>query len=221
MLDDVGIFKFSSLMIKGEFRHLDPKQIRRMAMPFTENGFMAIDLEGLKNSVESLSWVRKANVRREWPGTLIIEIVEQQPVATWFGDALINANGEIFLEETVGYEGSLPDISGPLGTQSYLLNQFAEIHAELSNAGLGLQSLTLSERRAWSLTLQNGITVKLGRDNTKERIMRFSRVAYTALHDDLPQIAYFDMRYTNGYAVGWKGAPVDMAGTFSGDAPDV
>ena len=46
----------------------------------------------------------------------------------------------------------------------------------------------------------------LGRREIDERLYRFFDVVAPALANDLKRVAYVDLRYTNGFAVGWREA---------------
>jgi cell division protein FtsQ len=62
----------------------------------------------------------------------------------------------------------------------------------------------LDERGAWELELANGVAVKLGRQAVVERLERFIRLASQLVAKRLAEINYVDMRYTNGFSVGWN-----------------
>jgi cell division protein FtsQ len=67
-------------------------------------------------------------------------------------------------------------------------------------------ALSVDARGAATVELDNGIEVRLGREDATERLARFSALALPALAAKLATVAYVDMRYTNGFAVGWKTA---------------
>ena len=72
----------------------------------------------------------------------------------------------------------------------------------------------LSERFSWQLTLDDGVTLNLGREERVERIQRFMDV-YPIIKAQLKAkkitekqqnqaVDYIDLRYDTGLAVGWK-----------------
>ena len=67
-----------------------------------------------------------------------------------------------------------------------------------------LTALSLDARGAWELRLDNGVTVRFGRRQVDERFERFLTVALHMICQRAADIAYVDMRYTNGFAVGWR-----------------
>jgi cell division protein FtsQ len=54
------------------------------------------------------------------------------------------------------------------------------------------------------MDLDNGVTVRLGRRDVDERIDRFIHTASQVISHRLNEIGYVDMRYSNGFAIGWR-----------------
>ena len=66
--------------------------------------------------------------------------------------------------------------------------------------------MRLDARGAWEFDLANGVTVRLGRRQVDERFERFVATALKLVTQRGEDIAYVDMRYTNGFAIGWRGS---------------
>jgi cell division protein FtsQ len=75
-------------------------------------------------------------------------------------------------------------------------------------AGMRIAALRLDERGAWEIDLDSGVTVRLGRREVDERIDRFIHTASQVISHRLNEITYVDMRYSNGFAIGWRNAAV-------------
>jgi cell division protein FtsQ len=54
--------------------------------------------------------------------------------------------------------------------------------------------------------LGDGVTVRLGRNDVDARFARFMLAAAGLVRARAGAIGYVDMRYGNGFAVGWKGS---------------
>ena len=65
----------------------------------------------------------------------------------------------------------------------------------------------IDERGSWRLVLGGGQEVRLGRRDLDERFYRFFDVVAPTLAAELKRIEYVDLRYTNGFAVGWRDGP--------------
>jgi cell division protein FtsQ len=59
----------------------------------------------------------------------------------------------------------------------------------------------------------------LGRRDVDERIERFIRTASQVIAHRVTEIAYVDMRYSNGFAIGWRNpaTPASVAGKRADD----
>ena len=90
----------------------------------------------------------------------------------------------------------------------------------LMQAGLRMTALRLDARGAWEFDLANGVTVRLGRRQVDERFEKFMNAALKVVTQRGEDIAYVDMRYTNGFAIGWRGAPVHSQGKDGGKDGD-
>jgi cell division protein FtsQ len=155
--------------------------------------------------------VDQAIVRRSWPRGLSIEIVEQVAVARWNNAGLLNARGELFLSESRFVPPELAQLSGPSGTEQEVTARYLALQGRLTEVGMRLANLELDARGAWNLTLDNGVLVRLGRTQVDERFERFMLAAARLVSQRATDIAYVDMRYGNGFAVGWKGTGSHLA----------
>ena len=58
--------------------------------------------------------------------------------------------------------------------------------------------------RSLSISLLSGITIIVGSRDIKKKINIFFKAYKTLNSSDLKKIRYIDMRYSNGFAIGWK-----------------
>jgi cell division protein FtsQ len=76
--------------------------------------------------------------------------------------------------------------------------------------------MRLDARGAWEFDLANGVTVRLGRRQVDERFEKFMNTALKLVTQRGEDIAYVDMRYTNGFSIGWRGNAARGAGREGG-----
>jgi cell division protein FtsQ len=175
-------------------------------------GLVSVKLDQISEGLRTLPWVDSAAVQRSWPRGLKIEIVEQVAVARWNDSGLVNARGQLFMSDTHFVPPELPQLSGPGGTEAEVTARYLATQGRLTEVGLRLLSLTLDARGAWNITLDNAVQVRLGRQQIDARFERFMLVAAKVVSQRAADIAYVDMRYGNGFAVGWKGGNAHLAG---------
>lgn len=182
------------------------QQIEYAARSAVTGNFFTVDLDAARQAFEKLPWVRRAQVRRQWPHGIELAIEEHEAAALWQagrGEArLVNTHGEVF---AAAGSADLPRLTGPEGSAGEVLGRFREFAAALAPAQRRPESVVLSSRLAWQLKLDDGVVVELGRDQPKspaaERLKRFVAVYRDAL-ERLPEAAaVVDLRYPNGFTV--------------------
>ncbi len=202
---------------QSELRHVNKLTIRSTAIPRIRGNFFTTDLESVRNAFEAVPWVRRASVRREWPNQLIVTVEEHRAIGTW-GDKgqLLSTKGEIFtanLAEAEEESGNLPEFGGPAGSEKEVLAHFDQFRSWFAAVQLAPESVQLSSRYAWSVKLNNGMSVELGREQDKEilktRVQRFIGVYPQLLVRLKDRIDGVDLRYPNGLAL--KSVSLDAA----------
>ncbi len=190
--------------IKGRFEHLQQVQLEQHVVPLTNHGFFAMNVGAIQETLQDLPWVEQVSVRRVWPDRLSIEVREQDPVAHWGEDALLNPRAEIFVPEQPVELPALPHFQGPNGHEQRVLLMYLQMQDMLKPLKLSVSSLRLDARRSWRVHLSNDLSVEIGRRNPVERIARFVRVYPAILAAGSGQVVTVDLRYSNGFAVRWE-----------------
>jgi len=175
-------------------------------------GLVTVKLDQISDGLRTLPWVDSAAVQRSWPRGLKIEIVEQAAVARWNDTGLVNARGQLFMSDAHFMPPELPQLTGPTGTEAEVTARYLAAQGRLTEVGLRLVALALDARGALHMTLDNGVQVRLGREQIEARFERFMLVAAKLVSQRAADISYVDMRYGNGFAVGWKGGATHLAG---------
>jgi len=194
-----------SIVIDGPFQRVAAVEVQQAALGALEGGFVSADLDRLRQAVEALAWVDRARVQRLWPDRIRVEIVEQQAAARWGEDGLLNTRGELFAEGVRHPPPELPRLEGPPGTHQAVAQRFLAVQDRLDKLGLSVAALRLDARGAWELDLSTGVTVRLGRRQVDERMDRFVQFGAEVIAGRAAEIRYIDMRYSNGFSVGWRG----------------
>jgi cell division septal protein FtsQ len=199
-------FSVQHVTIQGEFHNRQAHEIETALMPFVRGDFFTVDLQGGREALEELPWVRYAGLRRQWPNRVIVSIQEQVPVARWGQNALLNDAGQVFQHDYVGDTSHLPLLTGPEARETDVLAQYRMLEQQLKDGGLSIAALFLSERNTWKLRTGDGIDIELGGEQIEARLRRLLSVWSGRLRERVDRIASIDLRYSNGFAVGWKTA---------------
>ncbi len=190
--------------VLGVYEHLDPQQVRGALWPVVGTPLMDMSLRDLKQTLEAEPWVRRAQVRRHWSGELQVLLKEELPVARWGEQGLLNNEGRIFWPQLAAADRHLPVLSGPEHSTREMMAQFHAFSHQLRPLGLSISALELEPRGAWTLRLNNGLKLVVGREPVMEKMSRFTRLYPRFLAPKVDQIEQIDIRYTNGLAVGWR-----------------
>jgi cell division protein FtsQ len=193
-----------SIVIDGPFQRVTAVEVQQAAQAALRGGFVSADLDLVRTAVEALTWVDRARVQRIWPDRIGIEIVEQQAAARWGEDGLLNTRGELIATGVRHVPPELPSLEGPEGTEWQVAQRFLAMQDRLGALGLRIAALRLDARGAWELDLSTGVTVRLGRRQVDERMDRFVQFGAQVIAGQAAAIRYVDMRYSNGFAIGWR-----------------
>ncbi len=190
----------------AQFEHVDRGLLKAVLMPADSAGFFRTNLSQVRRQFEAAPWVRHAQVRRIWPNRLVVEIQEHKVLALWDDDRLVNVQGELFSANRAALENEseLPEFSGPTGSEADITKRFKELSTWLSPISAKPVAIEVSDRYAWNLILDNGMTVMLGRETGVQMRERIERMVLA-----LPEVTaklgrvptHFDLRYPNGFAV--------------------
>lgn len=206
-------------MIASGLQYVTPLSLRTALAGQVHGNFFLLDLDEVRHKIEGTPWVRHASVQRVWPDVLRVRIEEQQPLALWNENQMINTWGEAFTAN----QGELPDdlrlpqLNGPASSERLVVQRYAEIARWFAPLNLRVREATLSPRYAWDVQLSDGVRLRLGRDPAADttdphgrsgalpfaaRIERFVQ-AWPELARRLGDrvIAGADLRYPNGFAI--------------------
>lgn len=202
-----------------DLRHVNHLTLRAGTEGRIQGNFFTANLDAVRLAFESVPWVRRASVRREWPDQLIVALEEHEAMGTWGEDGrLLSVKGDVFtanLAEAEEDQEQMPAFNGPEGSEREVLERFSELKAWFAPAKLVPEGLDLSGRYAWTVKLDNGVSVELGREQSKtmlkERVDRLVRI-WPQLEARVPNIETIDMRYQNGLALSAQGLKIPPEG---------
>lgn len=206
-MQDPSFLPISKIRIKGEMKYVTEAMLQKSVSGLLNGGFFSTDVDNIQRAVEALPWVERASVRRVWPETLFIQVVEQQPMAKWIAGGFINLDGELFKPEDETKAKMLPVWSGPQGSQLTIFKKNTDFKQMLLIIGLSISKLNMDERHAIKLQVNNGVELVLGRKEQILRLQNFIDIYKKVLAGKMNQINKVDLRYSNGMSIDWKVAP--------------
>lgn len=197
-----------NLQVEAEFNHVGAEQIRAVTKDYLGTGFFAVKLDDLRASVAALPWVERVEVRKRWPDTIEMRVLEQQPFARWGNKRLVGRTGQLFDAPGTETIQGLPQLSGPDAALADVIDFYQKTLTTLSGSGLALAGVSLSARGSWTISLVDGSEILLGQRDIDEHLKRFLDVfPRLAAGRGTNTFARADLRYANGFAIRWLVAP--------------
>jgi len=175
-------FRVRSVDVTGVQR-MDSRPVFQIALDQKSMAMPLVDVAGIREKLLRYGWVKDARVSRRLPDTLVIDIVEREPVALWQDSAklsLIDSEGVVLDRVKVSDMPDLPLLVGP----------GANAHSEELNLLLAavptlkpqLESASWVGGRRWDLNFQSGETVVLpeGEAEAAKALAKFARLDKSA-----------------------------------------
>lgn len=213
MLNNPENFTISRVDVQGERKFIKDEELKSIIAKYTKTNLYLLDTAALEADLKALPWVRNVILRKTWPDTLVIEVEEQQPVAFWGRERLMNPWGEIFAAELPSMRGVLPVLYSPEDKGREMGERYVQIKTWLKGLPLEIAELTEDESGTWRMKIKGGPEIIIGNEDQERRIARFKVGFQRELVNKLAHVRRIDLRYTNGFAVEWKQSRSDARGT--------
>ena len=197
--------EISSIEISGPFQRVTALQLEAAISEEIAAGFVGADIDHMQQQIVALPWIDQARIARRWPSRILITVTEQVPAAVWGDSGLLNTRGELFIAQSRHVPAELPRLSGPDTRSAEVATRYLAVREQLIPVGLDVRRVHLDARGSWEMTLGNGIEVRLGRKAVADRTDLFLDVVADIITSRAMDIEYVDMRYGNGFTIGWKG----------------
>jgi cell division protein FtsQ len=211
------IWPIEKVSFAGESKRVNKAQLISQLALHKNKGMLSIDLNQVREQVLTNPWISSAEVRKQWPDTLVFTLVENQPLAL-LNDGYLMPNGELVAGPVFEQDkNELLNIgisrfateklkAGLNSTQRHELigiaNTLHSVEQRLANNNFSVAEIEVDETNSWVITTSADVKIKLGRKNQLQRLERFLQV-YVAI-ENKSQLSSIDLRYRNGLAVELK-----------------
>jgi cell division protein FtsQ len=202
----------TQLEVRGEFEHLSVEDVRAAASPFLSTSFFAADVGAMRDAVGSLPWVASVRAERRWPGAIALHIEERQPFARWNQDSLLDTEAQAFTPRAGEAPTGLPRLGGSPGHELEVAQAWRRIAPVVEGTPLQLLELRLDARGEWSAQTVSGFELRFGQNAPDERLPMLTGAVQKTIGGRWDRVRVVDLRYTNGFAVGWREAEASGEG---------
>ena len=194
-------FTIKNVDIKG-INHLRSKDILKIINSYNKKNIFNVNLKNIYNEIKQNTWVEEVSIKKIYPNTLKINLIEKEPIAIWQNKSvyhLITKNGEIILEANLNnFKKQLPIIIGKNAYKN--VYSILKILNKDKNLSKNILSLTFVNERRWDIHFNQGLSIRLPSTSVKEaweKIILLSE-KFNLLSLDLTEL---DLRSSN-YVLG-------------------
>lgn len=206
--------------VDANFEGLQASMLWPHLKPLFGQDLLAVDMPALVAELEAQAWIKSAAVRRVWPDTLVVDLTEANAFARWQGEkgkqGFITLDGfaleaDELTEPDLLYVGNAEAAIDFMQWQQLLKEHLA---AQSETVSWELKQLKRSDYGQWRayLSLSNSsgqgdeqlLELRMGSTWDEMRWQRFMQAWQAGLAQRAADIAYIDLRYHGGMAVGWR-----------------
>lgn len=193
-----------TVQVNSNLAYVDKLDIKEIVAKFYTQGFFTVRLDEFEEELENIDWIFQANIKREWPNTLLIKIDEQNPTFRWAEQSLLNQEFmPFFIANNEGFT-HLPKLKGSIGREQYLSHLYKKYNKYFARLGLAISSIEEDARYDKLIHLNNGIRINIGKDQVEQKIERCLLSFEELSLEEIAAIANIDLRHSNGFAVRWN-----------------
>jgi cell division protein FtsQ len=194
------------LEVSAPFEYVAEGDIRNQLQGVFPRGYISLDVQEIHQRLIRLPMVASVEVEKVWPDTLVIRLLEEQPVAIWNETSLLSQAGDIL---PVSFqELSLPKLTGAEKDSRMVMQHHLLFNRWCKRHKLNLVGLTKSTS-GWLIEEKQGLKIWLDGANAMSGLRQLESVIDQF---QLARIKSIDMRYEQGFAVAWKTKPAKVQG---------
>ena len=222
------MFAVAQVYVEGDLQHTNAVQVRTQVAPHVTGNFFTLDLPAAQQAFEQVAWVRRAQIKREFPSSLRVLLREHEPAARWGepgANTLVNQQGEVFEADSDELGDDLPRFAGQPERAAQMLDLYRALVPLLAPLGSAIDSVHLSSYGSWRVVLDSGATLVLGTGTQEQLLQGVQRLVRTlgrvtqSYGRSLKDVEYADLCHSGGYALRLRGVTTLSTENAAGTAP--
>ena len=169
-------FRLKTVHVQGA-SPMATADIIRAAGLFADQPLVGLDLEAVRQKVESVGWVKQVRVVRMLPDTLVVSVDERRQLAVWQHDGktvVIDDHGQPIPEADPGRFASLPLVVGE-GADAAAPGILPILAQRPRLMGLTDALVRVDDRR-WDLRLKDGSLIQLPSTGEEQALMELEQL---------------------------------------------
>ena len=171
-------FEVKRVEVTGVNR-IDELKVYEITLAQKDRSMLLVDIDAVREDLLANGWIKDARISRRLPDTLVVDIVEREPVAVW------QNQGRLSLIDRTGYpleeitKEEIPELPVIVGKKANL--KFTQLDALLDVAPAlrpMVTGATWIGNRRWDLEFDSGETLALpeGEETASAALLNFARM---------------------------------------------
>ena len=164
--------------------------------------FFNINPVNIQKELINHPWIKKIEVYKKFPDKLIIKITERVAIAIFNDISLVDESGNIF-KKLEKKKNLLKFYADDQKEVKYIYNFYKKFikFQNLNNIQIDISYIKINSIKEFVVRTKANNLIYFGSKNIDERLGRFIQLYGSIELENLNNVEYFDMRYTNGVSV--------------------
>lgn len=164
--------------------------------------FFNINPINIQKELLNHPWIKKIEVYKKFPDKLIIKITERVAIAIFNDISLVDGSGNIF-KKLEKKKNLLKFYADDQKEVKYIYNFYKKFikFQNLNNIQIDISYIKINSIKEFVVRTKANNLIYFGSKNIDERLGRFIQLYGSIELENLNNVEYFDMRYTNGVSV--------------------
>jgi len=170
--DKVTFFNIKNIIIENNLLIKEEEVINKLEKVYNKN-ILFINSRDIKEPLKKINFLRKIEVKKKYPDTIIIKVFETKPVALLIKDKikyLIDSSSNLILQNDYRERHTLPNVFG-VGAEIEFISFFEKIKKE--NFPINkIKNFYYFQIGRWDVQLANSKVIKFPHNNLDEAIIK-------------------------------------------------
>ena len=192
--------KVSEVILVGNLQYSNEKLISKKLNNFIGKDIFDIDLRELKKNIETDLWIESAQITIEKPETLIVNIIEFEPVYIWNKKTYVNKQG-LQLKRNDTFIKNLLKLNSETSKSDEMYKLYIEAQNILSMININITEISHDFNTLEIITTRYRFFVNF--DDFERKLREFVGIydQFLSKSKKIQGIKNIDLRYPTGFAV--------------------
>jgi cell division protein FtsQ len=169
-------FKLTSVYVKGATPEASADILKASGL-YSQEPILGVDLEGLRQRLQTVGWVKGVKVVRLLPDTLVITVDERATAAVWQHNGrtyVVDDKGQVIREADPGRFADLPLVVGAGANEA--APEILPLVKARPRLMQRLEALVRVDERRWDLRLKDGALIQLPADGQEAALIQLDQL---------------------------------------------